>query len=101
MNICLENVINLSKIHMSTKRHKSSRMVREALCSGDAFGEKLMLCRFWTCFLCLHRRISIYQLERIMIPITKTSLKMNNVDITYFIGKLKCTREQDSVIYSR
>ena len=36
-----------------------------------------------------------------MIPITKTSLKMNNVDITYFIGKLKCTREQDSVIYSR
>lgn len=89
----------LSKMDMTTKQLMSSRIVWVALSSGDDTGDRLLLWRCWDCLLCLHRRATMYPLEKAMIPIKETSLKVSRVDKLCRRKKVMGMKEQDSVMY--
>lgn len=80
LNFSLDWKTTLSKMQRTTKRLVSSMMVLVALCSGDAFEERLVLRRCWACFLCLHRRATMYPLDRAMRLIRKVSLMAIRVE---------------------
>jgi hypothetical protein len=67
-HIILEEETTWSTRYMTTEKPKSSRMVQVTLSSGEAFAERLVMCRCQDRLLCLHKRVAIEPLERAMSP---------------------------------
>lgn len=93
----LEEEAMQSKQYMTANKLSSSRMVRMALCSGDALGEGLVLWRCQQRLLCLHKTLTMYTLESTMSPTRTASRKAASTQSTYLKKSLKGRREQDLV----